>query len=220
MLAKNVVALKAYTIATKGIAIATKVWTAVQAAFNIVMAMNPIVLIVLGIMALIAAIVLLVVHWDTVKKAMISAWEWIKKTFASVSQFVPILGVFSKIKDIWTSIKSAFVDGGIIEGIKQIGRSLLALVLEPIIAIMRLLNEVGLFKGVTANLVNFQNGLISGGKEPTQAENPQANTTRSMVTRNETRTDKLTMEIVDKNNAAKVTQLPSFVPVNVTKTGF
>ena len=47
-------------------------FTASQWALNIAMSANPIGLIVIGIAALIAIIVLLVVHWDTVKAAMIS----------------------------------------------------------------------------------------------------------------------------------------------------
>ncbi len=56
-------------------AAATGVATAATWAFNVAVAANPVGLIVLGIAALIAALVLLVMHWHTVKRVVLDVWD-------------------------------------------------------------------------------------------------------------------------------------------------
>ncbi|WP_051808240.1 phage tail protein [Actinoplanes subtropicus] len=99
-------AMKASTIATavvqKAAAIGAKVWAAAQWLVNIAMDANPIGLIILAIGALIAIVVLLVKHWDTVKKAGAAAWDWIKHAASNTWDFIKkipgwIAGVFKSI---------------------------------------------------------------------------------------------------------------------------
>jgi len=62
--------------------------TAAQWAWNVAMDANPVGLIILGIGALIGIVVLLVKHWDVVKKAGAVAWNWIKDAASSAWNFI------------------------------------------------------------------------------------------------------------------------------------
>jgi hypothetical protein len=97
--------------------------TAAQWAWDAAMDANPIGLIIVGIGALIAGIVLLVKHWDVVKKAGAVAWGWIKdaasnawnfikkipgwigSAFKAIGSFItaPFRKAFNGISDAWNS---------------------------------------------------------------------------------------------------------------------
>lgn len=62
--------------------------TAAQWLWNSSLLANPITWIVLGIVALIAIIVLLVKHWDVVKRAGAAAWSWIKDAASNTWDFL------------------------------------------------------------------------------------------------------------------------------------
>lgn len=68
-------------------AVATGVVTAAQWAWNAAMTANPIGLIIAGIAALVAGIVWLVLNWDKVKAAGVSAWNWIKDAWSGAGAF-------------------------------------------------------------------------------------------------------------------------------------
>ena len=95
---------------------ATVATTALGAAFNFLM--SPITLVVLAIAAVIAIVVLLIKHWDEVSAAAVSAWEWIKETWAVVAGWFdkniiqPVAKFFADlwngIKDIWGKVVGWF----------------------------------------------------------------------------------------------------------------
>ena len=97
-------------------AAATVATTALGAAFNFLM--SPITLVVLAITAVIAIVVLLIKHWDEVSAAAVSAWEWIKETWAVVAGWFdkniiqPVAkffaGLWNGIKDIWGKVVGWF----------------------------------------------------------------------------------------------------------------
>lgn len=62
--------------------------TAAQWAWNAAQLASPTTWIVLGILALIAVVVLMVVHWDKVKKAGAAAWRWIKDAASNTWDFL------------------------------------------------------------------------------------------------------------------------------------
>ena len=86
---------------------------------------NPIVLV---IAAIAAALYLLWKHWDTVKAALISGWQWIQQTFAEnpILNFIfPVIGaarllvnnwewIKQTLLGAWSSIKQAFSDNPIL----------------------------------------------------------------------------------------------------------
>ncbi len=70
---------------------------------------NPIVL---GIMLVVGALYLLWKHWDTVKAAIISGWQWIENTFSKkpiLNALFPIIGLARLIINNWDAIKSAVI---------------------------------------------------------------------------------------------------------------
>lgn len=106
-------AIIAWNIAQNAATIATTAATAATTAFGVAMtiATSPITLIVVAIGALIAIIYLLVKNWDTVKKAGIDCWNWLKKTWIGVADWFgtkvtkPVGNFFS---DLWKSIQKTF----------------------------------------------------------------------------------------------------------------
>jgi len=111
------------------IAAATKIWAAAQWLLNAAMTANPIGLIIVAVAALIALVYLIIQKWK----------EW----GSIISLFLGPLGlIISMIQSFvrnWDMIKESFSEGGIIEGIKAIGRTLLDAILEPLQSIMELI---------------------------------------------------------------------------------
>jgi len=129
-------------------------------AFTAALWANPIVWIVAAILALVAAIVLLIVYWKDIVKWVKESDNW----FAKLIRFslIPIIFLFQLIKTAWIAIRDAFNDGGILEGLKQIGKSLLSFLLAPLEAILSVVNVVsgGKIGGETlAKLQNFRKEL-------------------------------------------------------------
>lgn len=106
--------LSVMAMATKGILLlrnVTLLWAAAQKIINFVMAMNPIGLIIIGIAALITGIILLINHWDTVKKFMLKVWKVINEN--PILDFIttylmPFIGIPKLIIRNWGTIKSFF----------------------------------------------------------------------------------------------------------------
>jgi len=110
------------------------VWlmTAAQWAWNAAMAANPIGLIIIAIAALIALVVVIIAKWN----------EW----GAALSLFIGPLGwVVSLIQSFrrnWDMIKEAFSSGGIIAGIKAIGKVIFDALLMPLQQLFLLMSNL------------------------------------------------------------------------------
>lgn len=93
-----------------------KGWVAIQSVLNVVMTANPIGLVITAIAALIGVVALLVKHWDKVKAALMSAWEWFSKLLdnpliaAAATVFAPFLAIPALIMKHWGPIKD-FLSG-------------------------------------------------------------------------------------------------------------
>lgn len=119
--------------------------TAAQWAWNAAITANPVGIIIVGIVALIGIIVLLVKNWDVVKKAMVSFYDKIKSNPILSALAMPIIMVVDKIKTLvkaFKSIKQAFKLGGIAEGFKQLGRSILAFAVSPIKSLLEMISKI------------------------------------------------------------------------------
>lgn len=127
----------------------------VMSAVNAVIMMNPIMLMVTAIVLATGALYLMVKNWTEAKKA-------IDGFFASTGKFRPLLMFF---EGIWEYSKglievfSAFSEGGFIEGIKQIGKSILSLILWPLEAIGGILESFGFEQKELNDLKSFREGL-------------------------------------------------------------
>ena len=138
---------------------ATWLWQAAQWVLNIALSANPIGLIILGIAALITLVVLIIKYWD----------QW---GAALVLFLGPIGWVISAIKSIydnWGLVTKAFKEGGILEGIKAIGKVLLDVILKPLEVILGILADLpGPLKGIAKAgqdaVADFRHGMGLGGE--------------------------------------------------------
>lgn len=159
-------------------------------AFTAALLANPMTWVVIGIVALIAAIVLLVKNWDAVSAAIKKTWEVVKTgiidgfakakdtltafydkirsnpIFALLTQ--PIIFVVESVKLLiksFTQIKDAFKFGGMIEGFKEIGKTIINFLILPFKIFLEALAKipkVGKFAQVAVDKINkFQDQNIN-----------------------------------------------------------
>lgn len=126
------IAIGQSTLALNAYKIATGIATAAQWLWNAAMTANPIGLIIVGVAALIGFIALIIAKWN----------EW----GAAVSIFLGPIGlVISLVQSFrrnWEMVTEAFKTGGILEGIKAIGKVLLDAVLMPVQQLLELLAKI------------------------------------------------------------------------------
>lgn len=168
----------------------TKAVTAAQWLWNAAMTANPIGLIIVGVAALIALIVAVVAKWN----------EW----GAAVSLFLgPIGFVISMIQSFrrnWDMVTEAFSKGGIIEGIKAIGKVLIDAILQPVQQLLTLLSNIpgiGKFAASGASkIASIREGLgvntttDESGEPLNAAVNPKKSEQDALVSRMETTQNK------------------------------
>ena len=94
--------------AVKAAALIPVIWGAVVATWSFTAALlaNPITWVVVGIAALVAAIVGLIVYWDDVKLAFVSAWDAIKGAFSGLLSWFGDLGA-----NLWQTLVSGLKRG-------------------------------------------------------------------------------------------------------------
>jgi TP901 family phage tail tape measure protein len=227
---QNAIALKAYTITTGIATVAAKAW-----AFALNLGIWPITLIAIGIAALIALVVKVVQKWN----------EW----GAAVSLFLGPLGlVISMIQSFrrnWDLIKKAFSEGGILEGLKMIGATLLDAVLMPLQQILEIasglpgkmgewaatgaakIEEFRANLGVNTTTDESGNPLNPTGASPMLdsgqpfmlQNNPQAVAAQSSVERMESVSrQNVSIDIKDQTGRASVSSDNDMIPINLTTT--
>ena len=101
-------------------------------AWNAALAANPIGLLIAGIAALIAFVVMAIKKFD----------QWGAGMLALLGPIGWLINGIKTIYDHWQSIKKAFTDGGILEGLKRIGFVLLDIILKPIQQLLELLSNI------------------------------------------------------------------------------
>lgn len=209
-----------------GLAAALKIVKVAQILLNVAMSANPIALIIIGVAALIAIIILLIKNWDKVKAAVKSFSEKATNFLNSLYQklesapafiqfiIMPFKIFIDFLKTGLAGVKAiadAFKNGGIKEGIKQIGKSILAFMLVPIKNVLSALSKIpgvgNLTKGVSESINNFQASLTA----PTSKEDRAATitqrtetTTRGEVVIRDT-TGKASMTTPIKSDNPKIT---------------
>jgi TP901 family phage tail tape measure protein len=198
------IALKAYQVTSKLAAGAQWLWNAAMNA-------NPIGLIITGVALLIGLIVVVVKKWD----------EW----GAALSIFMGPLGfVISLIQSFrrnWDMITKAFKEGGVLAGLKAIGKTILDAVLQPFQQLLSIIAKVTGFKwaeNAAAGLNKFRAemgvnmeakpalGTPQQKAEELKSQNPQTNT--------------LNVNFNDPNKRVKSTEMkgPLPIPVKVSNT--
>ena len=142
-------AIKAVQLATEGMSVA-------QAALNVVMNANPIGLIITGIAALIFLIYECVKHWET----------WGNVILGLMGPLGFIVNLIMEFRSNWESIKTAFTDGGFVNGIKVLGGTILSAILHPLQSILELLSKLPLvgdvFNKQAKALESFRQNALNG----------------------------------------------------------
>jgi hypothetical protein len=163
-------AVIAAVAAFKAIQLAMVAFTAVQWLLNVAMTTNPIGLIIVGVGILIGLIVLLVMNWNKVVGALKIAWAATAKFFQNWGGlFQIILGPFGMIINLittlatnWKGITAAFKEGGILEGLKAIGATILQALIRPLRDFLKLLSLIPGVGKVIKPAFDFVNGLDAG----------------------------------------------------------
>lgn len=142
-------AIKAVQTATQGMSIA-------QAALNVVMNANPIGLIITGVAALIFLIIKCVKHWET----------WGNVVLGLMGPLGFIVNLIMEFRSNWEAIKTAFSDGGFVNGIKVLGGTILSAILHPLQSILELLSKLPLvgdvFNKQAKALESFRQKALNG----------------------------------------------------------
>ena len=103
---------------------------AIAAAVSI--ATSPVTLIVVALGALIYALVNVLKYWD----------EWGKYVVLICPPLALVMNLIQSIKRHWDSIVDGFTNGGILEGIKRIGLTILDAVLAPVENLLEMLAKI------------------------------------------------------------------------------
>ena len=148
--------MMAFFSAIKAVQTATQGMSAAQAALNVVMNANPIGLIITGIAALIFLIYECVKHWET----------WGNVILGLMGPLGFIVNLIMEFRSNWEAIKTAFTDGGFVNGIKVLGGTILSAILHPLQSILELLSKLPLvgdvFKKQAQALGSFRQNALNG----------------------------------------------------------
>ena len=188
---------------------------AANMAFNASFSATPIGLVILAVGILIGLIIMLVKNWDKVKAAIISfantASNFLNSIYEKLESaplFIQFLTYPFKIFiDMLRTglagvraIIEAFKNGGIKEGIMQIGKTILAFLITPLKNVLSLVSKIpfagNLAKGASEGLNNFHSSLIT----PTTKEE------RATVTQRTETTTRGIVEIRDTTGKATMTR--------------
>lgn len=209
----NAAALGAYKI-TLGIA------TAAQWLWNAALAANPIVWVVAAIVALIAVIVVVINKWN----------QW----GAAVSLFLGPLGfVISLVQSFrrnWDMVKKAFSTGGILEGLKAIGKVMIDAVLMPLQQVLSLIAKFTGADWATSAVENIEKMRAGLGLNVTTDEsgnplpevdriNPRVDEQNSFRETIDKQKQNVSMTINDKTGRAEVESDNDFMPIKLSTTG-
>lgn len=202
--------------------VTTKLMTAAQWAWNAAMTANPIGLIVVAIIALIALLVVATKNWNT--------WG------AALAIFLGPLGIIISLvqsfRRNWEMITTAFREGGILAGLKAIGKTLLDTILLPLEQILRIAakatgsewmanaaNQVAQFRkdlGVETNMT--ENGG-SAGKTPLINPKKDQQEALGSAVRENVNNANVNLNINDPNGrATATTDNRDIIKINTTTT--
>lgn len=129
---KNIYAQRAYFATTKIMVAGLYAQTAAQWLLNVAMTANPIGIIIVGIVALIALITLAVVKYN----------EWGAALLLVMGPLGWIINLIQSFRRNWDLITQSFKEGGILAGLKMIGKVILDSVLMPLEQMMLLIAKI------------------------------------------------------------------------------
>ena len=133
-------------------------------AWNVALTANPVGLLIAGISALIALVVMAIKNFD----------QWGAVILALLVPIGWLINAIKSIYDHWDSIKKAFTDGGILEGLKRIGYVLLDAVLKPVQQLLEVLSYIPGLEGLAGKGANYIQELRKSLDTITTGENKES----------------------------------------------
>lgn len=218
---QNAIALGAYNVMTKIATASTWLWngavkayTAAQWLLNVAMDANPIGLIVLGIAALIAIIVLVIAKYD----------EWGAALSLFLGPLGMIINIIQSFRRNWDMVVKAFKTGGILSGIKAIGKVLLDAVLMPVQQLLSLLGKIpgmaNLAVGGVEKIQAIRDSLGLKTEEKPALSSPETKSNQITAESIFSGKNQLDVNLNDPGKTVKSTKSkgPLKIPVKVTPT--
>ena len=159
---------------------------------------NPIGLIVIGIAALIGVVALIINYYDS----------WGASLSMLLGPFGLLISIIQSFRRNWEMVKEAFANGGLLEGLKAIGRVLLDAVLMPIQQLLSLLANIpglGGLAGKGADMIAELRGSLGVDTGATDSESDgvlpsTAQATNSEVIQRSETKNSLEINVKDKGN--------------------
>lgn len=202
---KNAVALGAYKVVLALV-------TAAQWAWNVAMTANPIGLIIVGIGILIGVVTAIIYKWN----------EWGAVVSAFLGPFGLIISLVQSFRRNWDMITEAFSKGGIIAGIKAIGKTIIDALLMPMQKVAEALAGITgfqVYKNVAKNIELTRKALgvnlttdENGEALNKPVANPEASKQEAMVQRMES-TNNARVDLNIKDPGKYVQSIESQNPV-------
>lgn len=192
-------------IVTKGMALALGIMkgvmavvTAAQWAWNVAMSANPIGLIIVGVAALIGLIVVIINKWDS----------WGAAVAAFLGPLGMVISLIMEFRKRWDDIVSAFKDGGIMAGIKAIGKTIVSALIAPIQQLLKGIGKIpglGFAADAAESLGNFRDNLFDDeapeGEGQSARINNRADTNANFVERMQTNNARVDLNVNDPGGA-------------------
>lgn len=127
----------------------------------------PLIGIIAGIIAVITLIVLAIMNWDTIMKALADTWEWIKQKateiFTALGEFFSNLwqGICDTVTNIWNGIKDFFI--GIWNAIVDFVVGIITGWIEFQVAKFEFIKNIvaTVFNAIKDFIINIWNGIVS-----------------------------------------------------------
>lgn len=155
-------------------AIVTTSCTSAMAALNAVMLANPIGVFIVGVVILIALVIVVTKKWN----------EWGAALSLFMGPLGKIISLVQSFRRNWDMIKKSFSEGGILSGIKAIGKTIFDAILQPLQQLFGLIakwtdadwaksaaDEIGKFRNeMGVNVTTDENGKPLSGKPAIDAK--------------------------------------------------
>lgn len=200
---RNAIALAAYNVTAKAASVG-------QWLLNAAMTANPIGIVIVAIAALVGIIVLVIAKYD----------EWGAALALFMGPFGLIINIIQSFRRNWEMVVKAFKTGGILGGLKAIGRVLLDALLMPVQQLLQLLSKVpGMAKLAGAGAIQINQMRQSLGVEGVEAlDSPTVKQQKITNEKISTTKNNVDINVNDPNNRVTVKGTGKNSPIKVTKT--
>jgi len=195
----------------KGIMLITtvsKLWTVATMVLNAALWANPIVWIIAAIIALIAVVIAIIKYWD----------EWGASLTLLMGPLGMLISLIVTIGKHWDKIKQAFKEGGILEGIKAIGKAILDSILYPIQQALGLIGKftgIEMFSNAASGLEQFRlDALGVEAPAPVERINPE----QERASRNQGQQGRVDLFVNDNQNRVRAESQTDWIGIKTTPT--